>query len=344
VPAASNPLTAGPVLVGMTTVRSTDWCRQPRALPDTEFSTVLDRVAAATDLSEQWLADYPIVRRDSVTEACALAAAVAIPSLPVPGVALLTRWWLWIFGLDDRFDDPAVPDEELAGWAPRFTAALHAPTGSQVGGEDDLLLTAFASIARDLACHPLFGQLAPDWRTGMQSTVDGMLVERRWAAGLPDERLPSYPAYVANGLRTISVLPYTVVACIAADDAAAAASFDRLRPDIHRAARCFRLTNDLASVAREHAEGKLNAVSLLVRRLTANGMTAGAATALTRRRIKATCDRDLAGLYAARRSAPPELQAMTRFLCEHAAFVTDLYAVGDYDTVSAELRAVTMRV
>jgi hypothetical protein len=57
VPAASNPLTTAPVVVGITTVRSTDWCRQLRALPDTEFSTVLDRVAAATALSEQWLAE-----------------------------------------------------------------------------------------------------------------------------------------------------------------------------------------------------------------------------------------------------------------------------------------------
>jgi hypothetical protein len=147
-----------------------------------------------------------------------------------------------------------------------------------------------------------------------------------------------YATYLANGLRTISVLPYTVVACVAATDTPAAAGFGLLRPAITRAARCFRLANDLGSEARERAEGKLNAVTLLASRLVASGVPADSAAATARRMIRVACDTDLAWLYAARRTVAPPLPAMAGFLCDHAAFVCDLYEFGDYDILSRQLR------
>jgi hypothetical protein len=97
-------------------VSATGWSRRLSSLTPVDRQSLLDRAALAAAVSERWLVDYPIVRRDSVTDACALAAAVAMPGLDIPEMAPLTRWWLWIFGVDDRFDDLAVPDGAVVAW------------------------------------------------------------------------------------------------------------------------------------------------------------------------------------------------------------------------------------
>ena len=59
---------------------------------------LLDVAGEVSRSSEAWLREYPIVKRPSVTAACGLIAAVAMPCLAMPELDLLTRWGLWIFG------------------------------------------------------------------------------------------------------------------------------------------------------------------------------------------------------------------------------------------------------
>src|ERR1019366_4990218 len=58
---------------------------------------------------------FPIVRWKSVTAACSLTDAVGMPTLGVTERTLLTRWWLWIFGIDDRFDDFRLAEPRTGG-------------------------------------------------------------------------------------------------------------------------------------------------------------------------------------------------------------------------------------
>jgi hypothetical protein len=306
------------------------------ALPAAERHSVLDRTAAVTAASERWLRDYPVVRRPSVTAAVALAATVGMPSLDDRGLTLLTRWWLWIFGIDDRFDDPAVPDAELVEWSDRFVDCVG---GAPERDEPDLLLAALGSIRLDLARYPLSPRLGPAWRRAMSEVVAGMLVERRWHAGLAHGDLPGYDGYLANALRTISVRPYAMTACVLAGERAAAVDFDRLDPMIEAAARCFRLANDIRSDERERAEGKPNAVWLLQRELMAAGMPASWAMEAARARLRAERAADLARLDAMREAAPASVATLARFLWAHAAFVCEMYETDDYDTMSTLIRA-----
>src|SRR5215217_3990581 len=89
-------------------------------VPVAERRRLLDVARQVTACCDAWLTEYPIVRRPSVTAACALVSPVAMPSLAVAGLGLLTRWWLWMFGVDDVFDDAAVPDERVDEWIRRF--------------------------------------------------------------------------------------------------------------------------------------------------------------------------------------------------------------------------------
>ncbi len=304
------------------------------AVPVAERRRLLDVARQVTVCCDAWLAEHPIVRRPSVTAACALVSAVSMPNLAVAEVGLLTRWWLWIFGVDDVFDDGAVPDERVDDWARRFVRDLPAA--------DDPLLAAFASIHDDLRGYPLYPPLARRWRAGMAEIVRGMLRERRWSRARTPAEQPSYAGYLDNAMTTIAVRPYTVTAAILAGEPAAVDGFDALDPVIRAAARCFRLANDLRSAAREREEGTLNAVSLLQGAFTARGFGEEAAEEAARRQLRDTCAADLAYLDAARHAAPPALATLTRFLWAHTTFVWHMYQVADYDTVSALLRQEVM--
>jgi hypothetical protein len=302
------------------------------ALPAMECQQLLDIAAAVASSSETWLREYPIVKRPSVTAACALVSTVAMPSLAVPELDLLTRWWLWIFGVDDMLDDLQVPDEPVTAWVRRFMR--HPPT---IHDDGDPLRAALGSIHHDLRRYPLYRSLGTRWRTGIVEIVRGMLLERRWSGAAPAEQ-PSYEAYLDNATATIAVRPYTLTAAILAGEPAAVGELPALDSMIYAAARCFRLANDLRSDVRERAEGKLNAVSLLQRDYAAGGLCDEAAARATRERLRKTCAGDLAYLDSARHTVSPALATLARFLWAHTTFVWDMYQFGDYDTLSALLR------
>jgi hypothetical protein len=281
--------------------------------------------------SGAWLRDYPIVKRPSVTAACCLVSAVAMPGLAIPELDLLTRWWLWIFGVDDLLDDPGVPDQPVTAWVRRFLRDL--PAGP---GDSDPLRAALGSIHGDLRRYLLYPALARRWQAGMAGIVRGMLLERQWSS-TPRNRQPSYHAYLGNATTTIAVRPYTLTAAILAGEPAAVSGLSALDPMIRAAARCFRLANDLRSDTRERAEGKLNAVSLMQRDYAARGLRDDDAVQAARGQLRQICTADLAYLDSAQRAAPSPVATLARFLWLHTCFVWNMYQIGDYDTLSAIL-------
>jgi Terpene synthase family 2, C-terminal metal binding len=300
------------------------------ALPAAERRQVLDAAGEVAAACEGWLRAYPIVRRPSVTAACSLVSTVALRGADLARLAVLTRWWLWIFGVDDVFDDPDADDAAVTSWTRRFIDDF--PTGRDDG---DPLRAALGSIHGELSRFPLFAGLAARWQAGMVGVVQGMLLERGWNVAAS----PTFEEYLATGMTTIAVRPYTITACVLADEPAAAAAFDTLDPMIESTARCFRLANDLRSEARERQEGKLNAVTLLHQAYAGRGLGDEQAMAAARRRLRESCLADLAALETARRAAPPAVATLAQFLWAHAAFVWDMYQDHDYDTVSTLLRA-----
>jgi Terpene synthase family 2, C-terminal metal binding len=292
---------------------------------------LLDVAREVARSSEAWLRQYPIVKRPSVTAACGLVSTVAMPGLAIPELDLLTRWWLWIFGVDDVLDDLGVPDELVTAWVRRFLRDL--PSGP---GDADPLRAALGSIHDNLRRYPLYPALGARWQVGMADIVRGMLLEREWSS-IPLNEQPSYDAYLGNATTTIAVRPYTLTAAILAGEPAAISELPALDPMIRAAARCFRLANDLRSDTRERAEGKLNAVSLMQRDYAARGLRDEDAARAARHRLRRICAADLAYLDSAQRAAPARLATLARFLWSHTSFVWHMYQIGDYDTLSAIL-------
>jgi hypothetical protein len=82
-------------------------------LPVAQRRRLIDMACEVTAQCESWLRAYPIVLRPSVTAACSLVSTVALPDAGPAELRVLTCWWLWIFGLDDLFDDPAADDSHV---------------------------------------------------------------------------------------------------------------------------------------------------------------------------------------------------------------------------------------
>jgi terpene synthase-like protein len=291
----------------------------------------LDRATVVADDCEAWLTRYPIVRRASVTSACALVSTAAAPDLGTPELTLLTQWWLWIFGIDDRFDDPGYPLDTIDRWSAAFLDALHR---DRFDDPSEALLAAFGSVRAGLGRYPLYPTLHDAWRRAMADVVTGMRIERGW---LEAGSLPDYDTYLANGMVTIAMRPYTLVACALMDHVPALADLSALDPVIAAAARCFRLANDLRSDGRERAEGKVNAVILLEHALRQHGLGPDAARRRARAELTARCGADLAYLRRTRDTTTPSIRALARFLCAHTEFVWQMYQTGDYDTITAML-------
>jgi terpene synthase-like protein len=169
----------------------------------------------------------------------------------------------------------------------------------------------------------------------MAEIVQGMLTERRWSISSSP---PSFQAYLANGMTTIAVRPYTLTGCVLTGERDAVAAFETLDPMINAAARCFRLANDLRSDSRERQEGKLNALTLLLAGHPARSPVDADALRAARCRLRDICVADLEYLDQARRAAPAQIATLARFLWAHTAFVWDMYQISDYDTVSSFLR------
>ena len=133
----------------------------------------------------------------------ALSVAAAAPFAAVQALISTARVSLWVFTLDDLFDEEAVLESEMMRRADRYRSLAHG--GDPDLGEDSLAV-ALREIRLDLARYSLFGSLGTEWANALCGTIDGMVREYQWRTLLRQDSampLPSYEEYIANGLYSI---------------------------------------------------------------------------------------------------------------------------------------------
>src|SRR5438046_3168308 len=221
------------------------------SLDPAEQVRIFDLSARTSQTLHRWAARYPLIRRVRVWP-LSLSVAAGAPFTPVEALISTARLSLWVFTLDDLFDEERVPQVELIKRAERYRALAHnempCPTG-------DSLATALCELRDDLASYPLFGSLGLDWANALCGTIDGMMREYQWRLAFrkgTDARatLPSYEEYVATGRYSIGGPPHMWAALITSDDPSTPAHLDHLRAMEQIASTCLPPANDLPS----HAE------------------------------------------------------------------------------------------
>src|SRR5258708_10699125 len=167
-----------------------------------------DLSARTSQTLHRWAARYPLIRRVRVWP-LSLSVAAGAPFTSVDALISTARLSLWVFTLDDLFDEERVPQVELIKRAERYRALAHNEIPCPSG---DSLATALCELRDDLAGYTLFSSLGLEWANALCGTIDGMMREYQWRLAYrkgTDARgtLPSYEEYVATGRYSIGGPP-----------------------------------------------------------------------------------------------------------------------------------------
>jgi len=307
------------------------------SLDPAEQVRIFDLSARTSQTLHRWAARYPLIRRVRVWP-LSLSVAAGAPFTPVEALISTARLSLWVFTLDDLFDEERVPQGELMKRAERYRALAHGEIACPNG---DSLARALCDVRDDLATYPLFGPLGTDWANSLGGTIDGMIREYHWRLAYrkgADENatLPTYDEYVATGRYSIGGPPHIWAALITSDDASTPAHLDHLRAMEELASTCIRLANDLQSYQKEIQEGKINALVILSRELRARGVSEAAAYAQAEARVRADIESGLTQLTRLRDAAVTQTGRPEAAIDNIARFVCDFYTHHDYHTFLAQ--------
>jgi hypothetical protein len=307
------------------------------SLDPAEQVRIFDLSARMSQTLHRWAARYPLIRRVRVWP-LSLSVAAAAPFASLEALTSTARLSLWVFTLDDLFDEERVPQGELMKRAERYRALAHRAIACPMG---DSLATALCELRDDLATYPLFGPMGSEWANSLCGTIDGMMREYHWRLAYrkgADEpaTLPSYAEYVATGRYSIGGPPHIWAALITSDDASTPSQLEHLSAMEELASTCIRLANDLQSYQKEIDEGKINALVILSRELRAQGVPQAAAYAQAEARVRADIEAGLDQLTRLRESSVTTTGRPEAAIDNIARFVCDFYTHHDYHTFLAQ--------
>jgi hypothetical protein len=304
------------------------------SLDPAEQVRIFDLSARTSQTLHRWAARFPLIRRVRVWP-LSLSVAAGAPFTSVDALISTARLSLWVFTLDDLFDEERVPQVELAKRAERYRALAHreiqAPTG-------DSLATALCELRDDLATYPLFASLGKEWADALCGTIDGMTREYQWRLSYRDDggKLPTYEEYVETGRYSIGGPPHIWAALITTDDPSTPKHLDHLRAMEQLASTCIRLANDLQSYQKEVNEGKINALVILSKALCLQGVPEHEAYERAEARVRADIAAGLNRLSALRAAAVTKTGHPEAAIDNIARFVCDFYTQHDYHTFLAQ--------
>lgn len=306
------------------------------ALDDDQKLRIFDLTTRASRSLHRWATRYPLIRRVRVWPV-SLSVAAATPFASVAALISITRMSLWVFTIDDLFDEEMVPGAELRRRATRYSDIL---AGQRVDRQErDSLALALQDIYDDLSRYELFASLRDQWAQAISGTLDAMLREHEWRAlyrttGKSSE-LPSYESYLSYGLYSIGGPPHIWTTLLALDDLSVLNRLEPLKELERTASICLRLANDLASYPKEIAEGKINALVIQQQYGIDQGMSPEMALDAGCEIVKQDLKRSLQHCDQLQRQAGTTTGHPERAIADIARFVSDFYIHHDYHTFSA---------
>jgi hypothetical protein len=286
--------------------------------------------AVARDL-DRWAASYPLIRRVRAYP-LALSVAAAESYGSVEAISSTARLSLWVFTLDDVFDEEVWPEAELMSHVDLYRAIA---LGEQSVTRGDSLEAALTDVRDDLARYPLFGQVGAEWAQALTGTIDGMIQEVLWRQAYrlygPDA-LPSYAEYVSTGLYSIGGPPHVWAGLITTGDPSTPCHLEHLHKLERIACTCIRLANDLRSQQKEREEENVNSLVILSESLRESGVSHVEAHRQAEARVRADVSAGLAHLEFHRTSPRTDTGRPEATIADIARFVCEFYDSHDYHT------------
>ncbi len=287
----------------------------------------------ATDLAE-WSRRYPLIRPVRCLP-LALSVAASAPFCSRSDIFSTARVSLWVFAVDDAFDEGGWSRRVLVRRANEYRAICRG--GRATLGQDELAY-ALSEIVDDMARFPVFQPLSSTWAGAIEGTLDGMLREDNWRHdfrrfGRP--ALPTYREYMTAGRYSIGGPPHIWSSVITAGDLSVSRCFELIRSMERTASQCIRLANDLRSDEKEKLEGKVNGIRILTTAFQDVGLPAADAHDKALRRIASEIDRGLLRLERFVNHSATDTGRPEAAIANIARFVCDFYSKHDYHTFVA---------
>ncbi len=292
---------------------------------------IFDLSARMAQILHRWAARYPLIRRVRVWPV-ALSVAAAAPFNSLDALISTARLNLWVFTLDDLFDEERVPSSELMRRAKRYRdIVLDQPTAQA----RDSLASALIEIRSDLMSYPLFTSLGHEWAQALCGTIDGMMQEYEWRLSYrrqSADALPTYEEYLAAGRYSVGGPPHVWASLITTNDPSTPLYLDHLRPMERIASTCIRLANDLQSYTKELSEGKINALVILSQAIQSQGYSTQQAYQMAEARVREDIARGLQSLEAWQDQSCTQTRRPEATIADISRFVCDFYVEHDYHT------------
>jgi hypothetical protein len=320
----------------------TDGARQALRTPFLASQTaiqqahILDAADHAAKSLADWLERYPIVRSIRAWPV-ALSVAAAAPSSSPQALTAVARLGLWIFALDDIFDERLLKEAELMRRATAYQELAH---GQQRMWQGDQLLEALRDVRAELEEFPLFSVLHQEWATALSRCIEGMIREYHWGKRYQTNALdapPSYEEYVDNGCYSIGIPPHDWATVITIGDSSAANHRQFLNEMDRVAAMCVRLANDMRSYPKELAEGNLNGVLILEREFQRSGLEPMQASLRAHERLRADIAGGLEKLVQLRANPVTATGRPEASIADIGLFCSEFYTNFDYHTLMSAL-------
>ena len=274
-------------------------------------------------------------------EDLALTMAASAPSYPDTALIALGMLNLWVFALDDHFDEGLFSDKEIPEKLQHYCGIAQ----NQVypDPQDDLAVSLF-EVIESLNQFPCFPEFRYLWADALCGTMDGMAKEKRWANALQKgwtRGLPSLHAYLEIGRFSVGGPPHIWAMILLAGDPSIQFCIPELEKMEKLASTCIRLANDLRSHEKEQVEGKINSLMISAREVINHGIASERAAVISKEKVKnlmasGLAELDLLVAKPLSQSGEPEktIQNVARFVC-------DFYGKFDFHTFNQFLQRET---
>jgi hypothetical protein len=226
-----------------------------RLVPDSERSAVTAGATRARADTAEWALARLGAPGPKLCANLATTLAAIAPALPAERLALLTRYCLWTFMLDDSLDDPA-----------RTMDVVRAAADQLAGGSGPVAATLaeLLPLARPYDQAGLLPRIVEAVREDVAGGVEHAVLSRRVASG--ETPAPTAEDYLDLAARSISYRSVSLLLLLLLDQHdSLLAYFGRVSDALTLGCRAVRLANDLRSAARHRAEGTLDVLALRTR-------------------------------------------------------------------------------
>lgn len=297
---------------------------------------IFDLTARASRELHRWAAKYPLIRRVRVWP-LSLSVTAAAPFASLNALVSMARVSLWVFTIDDLFDEETVPFSELRRRVERYKEILNGAKPQP--NERDTLALALCDIREDLLQYDLFPVLSEDWSKAIIGTLDGMMLEHEWRVEYRQNgagaKLPDYEAYLKYGMYTVGGPPHVWTVLIALDDHSILQNYEKISELGLMASTCIRLANDLRSYEKEIREAKINSVVILQRQAAQEGIRNEESLQWASKIVEMQIQESLERCIELQHLSHTQTGNPEQAIVDIARFVCDFYVNHDYHTFTA---------